>query len=52
MVSLGLTCAQIGSRLGVTASAAKFHLASMDRKLDVANSTEAAAAHLTRETLD
>lgn len=46
MVSLGLPNEQIGRRLGVTIHAVKFHLASIYRKLGVANRTEAASAFL------
>jgi DNA-binding CsgD family transcriptional regulator len=46
MTSLGLTNGQIASRLDVTTHAVKFHLASVYRKLGVANRTEAAVAYL------
>lgn len=42
MVSSGLTNPQIAERLAVTVHAVKFHLASIYRKLHVANRTEAA----------
>jgi len=44
--SLGLTNEQVAQRLDVTAHAVKFHLASIYRKLGVANRTEAAVAYL------
>lgn len=47
---LGLTNAEIGGRLGITTYAVKFHLASIYRKLGVANRTEAAVAYLKRES--
>lgn len=46
MVSLGLSNEQIGRRMGVTVHAVKFHLASVYRKLGVANRTQAAATFL------
>ena len=46
MATQGLTNAQIASRLGVTVHAVKFHLASIYRKLGVANRTEAAVVFL------
>jgi DNA-binding CsgD family transcriptional regulator len=46
LTSTGLTNAQIGERLGVTVHAVKFHLASIYRKLGVANRTEATSAYL------
>jgi DNA-binding NarL/FixJ family response regulator len=52
MAALGLTNRQIGSQLGITTYAVKFHLASIYRKLGVANRTEAAVAHLKRESKD
>jgi DNA-binding NarL/FixJ family response regulator len=42
----GLTNTQIAGRLDVTVHAVKFHLASIYRKLHVANRTEAAVAYL------
>jgi NarL family two-component system response regulator LiaR len=42
----GLTNGQIAARLGVGIHAVKFHLASIYRKLGVANRTEAACAYL------
>jgi DNA-binding CsgD family transcriptional regulator len=45
MAADGLTNAQIASRMGVTIHAVKFHLASVYRKLLVANRTEAAALY-------
>lgn len=47
MASHGLTNPQMASRLSVTVYAIKFHLASIYRKLGVANRTEAAVAYLT-----
>jgi DNA-binding NarL/FixJ family response regulator len=46
MTALGLTNRQIAERLGVTVHAIKFHLASIYRKLGVANRTEAAVLYL------
>lgn len=46
MASLGLTNAQVAARLSVTVHAVKFHLASIYRKLGVANRTEAAVMYL------
>ena len=46
MTSEGLTNSEIASRLQVTVHAVKFHLASIFRKLNVANRTEAAVAYL------
>lgn len=46
MASLGLTNGEIADRLSVTAYAVKFHLASVYRKLGVANRTQAAIAYL------
>ncbi|HZR91889.1 MAG TPA: helix-turn-helix transcriptional regulator [Gaiellaceae bacterium] len=47
LVCGGATNSEIGARLGLTVHAVKFHLASVYRKLGVANRTEAAAAFLT-----
>ena len=47
LASHGSTNSEIGERLGLTVHAVKFHLASIYRKLGVANRTEAAAAFLT-----
>jgi DNA-binding NarL/FixJ family response regulator len=44
--SQGLTNEQMAARLNVTVHAVKFHLASIYRKLGVANRTEAAAVYL------
>jgi DNA-binding NarL/FixJ family response regulator len=44
--ALGLTNEQVAARLNVTVHAVKFHLASIYRKLDVANRTEAAGVFL------
>jgi DNA-binding CsgD family transcriptional regulator len=46
LTALGLTNGQIAERLGVGVHAVKFHLASIYRKLGVANRTEAACVHL------
>jgi len=49
LVSAGATNSEIGARLGLTIHAVKFHLASVYRKLGVANRTEAAVAFLTAD---
>jgi len=46
MTSQGLTNDEIARRLNVTTHAVKFHLASIYRKLGVANRTEAAVLYL------
>ena len=46
MVARGQTNGQIATDLGVTVHAVKFHLASIYRKLNVANRTEAAVTLL------
>ena len=46
-VSEGMTNAQIASELGVSTHAVKFHLASIYRKLGVANRTEATTRYIT-----
>jgi DNA-binding NarL/FixJ family response regulator len=46
-VSGGSTNSEIGARLGLSVHAVKFHLASVYRKLGVANRTEAAVVLLT-----
>jgi DNA-binding NarL/FixJ family response regulator len=46
LVSAGSTNSDIGERLGLSVHAVKFHLASVYRKLGVANRTEAAVAFL------
>ncbi len=46
MAALGLTNSQVGAGLNMTAHGVKFHLASIYRKLGVANRTEAAAVYL------
>ena len=43
MTARGLTNSEVGTSLNVTVHAVKFHLASIYRKLNVANRTEAAA---------
>lgn len=45
-VALGLNNRQVAERLDVSVHAVKFHLASIFRKLGVANRTQAAAAYL------
>jgi DNA-binding NarL/FixJ family response regulator len=50
MASLGLTNAQIASKLDVTIHAVKFHLAAIYRKLGVTNRTEAAFVFLQAAT--
>lgn len=52
MAALGLTNAAIGRRLGITTYGVKFHLASIFRKLGVANRTEAAVAYLKSASKD
>ena len=47
MVATGRTNGEIARQLEITVHAVKFHLASVYRKLGVANRTEAAVAHLT-----
>jgi DNA-binding NarL/FixJ family response regulator len=49
MVARGHTNGQIATDLGVTVHAVKFHLASVYRKLNVANRTEAAVTLLALE---
>lgn len=49
MTARGLTNGQIAEQLGVTVHAVKFHLASIYRKLGVANRTEAAVLYLRGE---
>ena len=46
MATQGMTNAQIAAQMGVTVHAVKFHLASIYRKLGVANRTEAAVVFL------
>jgi DNA-binding CsgD family transcriptional regulator len=41
-----MTNSQVGASLNVSVHAVKFHLASIYRKLDVANRTEATAVYL------
>ena len=45
MIANGLSNARTASKLGVTTHAVKFHLASIYRKLAVANRTEATAVY-------
>ncbi|HKD35045.1 MAG TPA: helix-turn-helix transcriptional regulator [Gaiellaceae bacterium] len=45
LVSKGMTNTQVADQLGITVHAIKFHLASIYRKLGVANRTEAAVAY-------
>lgn len=47
LVSGGWTNHEIGDHLGLTVHAVKFHLASVYKKLNVANRTEAAVVMLT-----
>jgi DNA-binding NarL/FixJ family response regulator len=46
LATLGLTNVQVAARLGLTIHAVKFHLASIYRKLEVSNRTEAAVMYL------
>ena len=46
MTSLGLTNVEVGARLDLSIHGVKFHLASIYRKLGVANRTEASATYL------
>jgi DNA-binding CsgD family transcriptional regulator len=48
LVTEGMTNRQIAERLGVTVHAVKFHLASIYRKLEAKNRTEAVVTFLTR----
>jgi DNA-binding NarL/FixJ family response regulator len=48
MTARGLTNHQVGAELNVSVHAVKFHLASIYRKLNVANRTEAAVVYLRR----
>lgn len=50
MATQGLTNAQIAVALNVSVHAVKFHLASIYRKLRVANRTEAAVTYLRLQT--
>jgi DNA-binding NarL/FixJ family response regulator len=52
MASRGLTNHQVGAELNVSVHAVKFHLASVYRKLNVANRTEAAVVYLRRLSPD
>ena len=45
-MSTGQTNAQVAAGLGVSIHAVKFHLASVFRKLEVRNRTEAASVYL------
>jgi DNA-binding NarL/FixJ family response regulator len=49
LVSGGWTNSEIGESLGLSVHAVKFHLASVYRKLGVANRTEAAVVFLTAQ---
>ena len=49
-ISLGLTNRQAAAELDVTVHAVKFHLASIYRKLGVANRTQAVAMFVREET--
>lgn len=46
LASLGLTNTEVGARLNLSVHGVKFHLASIYRKLGVANRTEAAREYL------
>jgi DNA-binding CsgD family transcriptional regulator len=46
LVSRGQTNMQVAARLGIGVPAVKFHLASIYRKLDVGNRTEATSVYL------
>ena len=46
MAALGLTNKEVGARLDVSVHAVKFHLASIYRKFEVNNRTEAVVAFL------
>jgi DNA-binding CsgD family transcriptional regulator len=50
MTALGLTNKQVGENLNLSLHAVKFHLASIYRKLGVANRTEAAVVYLRSQT--
>ena len=52
MTAQGLTNAEIADELRLTIHSVKFHLASIYRKLSVANRTEAAVAYLRASTRD
>ncbi len=52
LTAQGMTNARVASDLAVTVHAVKFHLASIYRKLGVANRTEAAAAYLRAQAQD
>jgi len=52
MASTGLTNPQMAERLEVSVHAVKFHLASIYRKLGVANRTEAAVVYLRSQRPD
>lgn len=52
LVSRGSTNSDIGERLGLSVHAVKFHLASVYRKLGVANRTGAAVAFLNAGAAD
>jgi DNA-binding CsgD family transcriptional regulator len=46
MTARGLTNSEVGRRLNVSVHAVKFHLASIYRKLNVSNRTEATVVYL------
>jgi DNA-binding NarL/FixJ family response regulator len=49
MTARGMTNREMAEQLHVTVHAIKFHLATIYRKLDVSNRTEATAVYLTHE---
>jgi two-component system, NarL family, response regulator YdfI len=50
LIASGLTNTDVASRLNVTVHTVKFHLASIYRKLGVANRTQAVGTYLRRVT--
>jgi DNA-binding CsgD family transcriptional regulator len=52
MTATGLTNAEIAAQMDLTVHSIKFHLASIYRKLGVANRTEAAVAYLQPSATD
>lgn len=47
LIAQGLTNKNVAQKLGISVHAVKFHLATVYRKLDVANRTEATVVYLT-----